>query len=257
MEMPKYSHRKDIEMKKVLTVLLVSISSLLLCALIVFGVFLMKIPVTQKSIDLLEKGMTFAEVFEVLKSDIIITPISEADVEKAKYELSILFPNDAINYLGEDYETFSWRQYQIFEWQMENEDSFMIFFGRETGADGYGKLARLSIKRSEWEREKNEGREFNENNENIKMKYVYVYAVNEHGLVASWGDNDSVFIEYVNADKFFNHYCSLAVYYDESTFKKEDGYIDDRIIGRTNYLHSVKAVSIRFTDPEKGEPQFG
>jgi hypothetical protein len=255
--MPKNTHRKEIEMKKVLTVFLVSIPSLLLCALIVFGVFLMKVPVTQKSIDMLEKGMTFAEVFEVLKSDIIITPISEEDVEKIKHEFYPYHYNGAINYLGDDYETSSWRQYTIYEWQMENEDSFMIFYGRGTGNNDRAAV-RLFITRSEWQRVRNEGREFDESNENIKMEYIYVGAVNEYGLIASLGDKDSVFIEYENADKFFSTFCSLAVYYDEGAIKEENGYIYDlNMDDRINYLYKVRAVSIRFTNPQKGEPMFG
>ena len=102
---PNNSRRKEIEMKRVIKVALILIPYLLLGALVVAGVVVMEVPVTQKTIDLLEKGMTFSEVFEVLKRDIVITPISAEDAAKVEY---YMYPVNLINILGEDYEIDSW-----------------------------------------------------------------------------------------------------------------------------------------------------
>lgn len=248
--MPKNTHRKEIEMKKVLTVLLVSIPSLLLCALIVFGVFLMKVPVTQKSIDLLEKGMTFAEVFEVLKSDIIITPVSAEGMEKIEYGMN---PEEVVALIGDDYETDSWRNYSIYEYQTD-DDTFLVWFG---DLDSYNKNKVIYFAtHTEWQHEMRAGREFDENDESIKVAYVYVTATSESGFVASLDNNEYIFFEYYNADKFFNEFTSLAVYYDEDTMEMREGTLGKRGDSVT-YNGKARAVSARFTDPEKGEPQFG
>lgn len=239
-------------MKRVIKVALILIPYLLLGALVVAGVVVMEVPVTQKSIDLLEKGMTFSEVFEVLKRDIVITPISAEDAAKVEYDM---YPVNLINILGEDYEIDSWGGYTIYEWQMEDGESFVVLVGAHSGNDR-AKCARYWATRTEWEREIYEGREFDEKDESIKLKFIYVSAVNEHGFVGSMGYGNYVFFEYYNADKFFSQFDSLAVYFDEDTLQNIKGTFETRD-GEVTYNSKVRAVSVRMTDPKKGEPMFG
>ena len=239
-------------MKKVLTVLLLLIPSLLLCTLLIFGVILMKTPVTQKSLEKLEKGMTFAEIFEILKSDVVITPISVEDTEKITYQM---YPVELESHLGEDYEIDSWRHYKIYEWQMEDGESFMVFVGRHSSPDNQ-KVTRYWTTRSEWERQRQDGREFDESKESVKMEYAYITGVNEYGFVARLNEYGTVFFEYYEADKFFNEFNSVAVYFDEDTLQIREGIFETQD-ERITYNAKVRAYSTRMTDPKKGEPQFG
>ena len=239
-------------MKKVLTALLISIPSVLLCAVLIFGAILMKTPVTQKSLELLEKGMTFAEIFEIIKSDIVITPISVEDTEKIEYRM---FPRELESHLGEDYEIDSWGGYTIYEWQMEDGESFMVFIGGLDVHDRH-KVTRYWTTRSEWERQRSEGREFDESKESIRMEYLYIGGINEDGFVASLDGYGTVFFEYYEADKFFYQCNSVAVYFDEDTLQNIEGTFEARD-GEVTYNSKVRAVSVRMTDPKKGEPMFG
>lgn len=239
-------------MKRVIKVALILIPYLLLGALVVAGVVVMEIPVTQKSIDLLEKGMTFSEVFEVLKRDIVITPISAEDAAKVEYDM---YPVNLINILGEDYEIDSWGGYTIYEWQMEDGESFMVFIGG-LGVHDRHKVTRYWTTRSEWERQRSEGREFDESKESIRMEYLYIYGINEDGFVASLDGYGTVFFEYYEADKFFYQCNSVAVYFDEDTLQNIEGTFETRD-GKKTYNAKVRAYSTRFTDPRKGEPMFG
>lgn len=239
-------------MKRVIKVALILIPYLLLGALVVAGVVVMEVPVTQKSIDLLEKGMTFSEVFEVLKRDIVITPISAEDAAKVEYDM---YPVNLINILGEDYEIDSWGGYTIYEWQMEDGESFMVFIGG-LGVHDRHKVTRYWITRSEWERQRSEGREFDESKESIRMEYLYIYGINEDGFVASLDGYGTVFFEYYEADKFFYQCNSVAVYFDEDTLQNIEGTFETRD-GKNTYNAKVRAYSTRFTDPRKGEPMFG
>lgn len=88
--------------------------------------------------------------------------------------------------------------------------------------------------------------------------FVYVAAVTENGFVGSVNDLGRVFVEYSDNDTLIELFDTVYVKYNKENLEERQGTFTHITGSEDTYKYVIKdPITVRQSDPSKGEPLYG